>query len=77
MDFVYYIVRKKDNVILDGASDMVNAINLGQQQNCACLIMQACIITEVGQDINPEEPPDNFVESEIISDDTQFEAEEE
>ena len=77
MDFVYYIVRKKDNVILDGASDMVNAINLGQQQNCACLIMQACIITEVGQDINSEEPPDNFVESEIISDDTQFEAEEE
>lgn len=50
MDFVYYIVRKKDNVILDGASDMVNAINIGQQQNCACLIMQACIITEVGQD---------------------------
>lgn len=77
MDFVYYIVRKKDNVILDGASDMVNAINLGQQQNCACLIMQACIITEVGQDINSEEPQDNFVESEIISDDTQFEVEEE
>lgn len=76
MNFVYYIVRKKDNVILDGASDMVNAINLGQQQNCACLIMQACIITEVGQDINSEEPQDNFVESEII-DDTQFEVEEE
>lgn len=76
MDFVYYIVRKKDNVILDGASDMVNAINLGQQQNCACLIMQACVITEVGQDINLEESQDNFVESEII-DDTQFEVEEE
>lgn len=76
MDFVYYIVRKKDNVILDGASDMVNAINLGQQQNCACLIMQACIITEVGQDVNLEEPQDSFVESEII-DDTQFEVEEE
>lgn len=50
MDFVYYIVRKKDNTILDGASDMVNAINIGQRQGCACLIMQACVITEVGQD---------------------------
>lgn len=51
MDFIYYIVRKKDNVILDGASDMVSAINLGQRQECACLIMQACVITEIGQDL--------------------------
>lgn len=50
MDFAYYVVRKKDMVILDGAKDMVNAINMGQQQDCACLILQACIITEVGQD---------------------------
>lgn len=50
MDFVYYIVRKRDMVILDGAKDMVSAINMGQQQNCACLILQACVITEIGQD---------------------------
>jgi len=51
MDFAYYVVRKKDMVILDGANDMVGAINMGNQQNCACLILQACVITEVGQDI--------------------------
>ena len=50
MDFVYYIVRKKDMTILDGAKDMVSAINMGLQQGCACLILQACVITEVGQD---------------------------
>lgn len=55
MDFAYYVVRKKDMVILDGANDMVGAINMGNQQNCACLILQACVITEVGQDI----PEDN------------------
>ena len=32
MDFIYYIIRKKDNVILDGAADMVNAINMAQKQ---------------------------------------------
>lgn len=55
MNFAYYVVRKKDMVILDGANDMVGAINMGNQQNCACLILQACVITEVGQDI----PEDN------------------
>ncbi len=54
MDFVYYIVRKRDMVILDGAKDMVSAINMGQQQNCACLILQACVITEIGQDMLEE-----------------------
>ncbi len=60
MDFVYYVVRKKDMVILDGARDMVNAVNIGQQQNCACLILQACVITEVGQDLPLEEPQESI-----------------
>ncbi len=60
MDFVYYVVRKKDMVILDGARDMVNAVNIGQQQNCACLILQACVITEVGQDLPLEEPQESL-----------------
>lgn len=55
MDFSYYIVRKKDMVILDGASDMVGAINTAQSQGCACLILQACIITEMGQDLSEAE----------------------
>ena len=68
MEFAYYVVRKKDMVILDGANDMVGAINMGKQQDCACLILQACVITEVGQDL-PEElepkPQDEPIESEI------------
>ncbi len=59
MDFVYYIVRKKDMVILDGAKDMVSAINIGQQQNCSCLILQACVITEIGQDLEESTLIDN------------------
>lgn len=55
MDFVYYIVRRRDMVIVDGATDMVNAINIAQNQGCACLILQGCVITEMGQDENLEE----------------------
>ena len=66
MDFAYYVVRKNDMVIFDGANDMVSAINMGQQQGCACLILQACVITEVGEDQPQEMPEDNFVESEVI-----------
>lgn len=60
MDFAYYIVRKKDMAILDGASDMVSAINMGQKQECACLILQACVITEVGQDLPLMEDNDSM-----------------
>ena len=63
MDFAYYIVRKKDMTILDGTSDMVSAINVGQKQGCACLILQACIITEVGQDM-VEESQDSVLQTE-------------
>ncbi len=70
MEFAYYVVRKKDMVILDGAEDMVSAINIGQKQNCACLILQACVITEVGQDI-PEES-ESQEEEEIIEPEVEF-----
>ena len=63
MDFAYYIIRKKDMTILDGTSDMVSAINMGQKQGCACLILQACIITEVGQDV-VEESQDSVPQTE-------------
>lgn len=65
MEFAYYVVRKKDMVILDGASDMVNAINIGQKQQCVCLILQACVITEVGQDLPNEEPQEGTPSPEI------------
>ena len=71
MDFAYYIVRKKDMTILDGASDMVNAVNMGQQQGCKCIILQGCVITEVGEDTEEFHEEDNeavFAESEIIED---------
>ena len=70
MDFAYYIVRKSDMTILDGTSDMVSAINLGQQQGCACLVLQACVITEVGKD---EVPQENFLENPLDLDDVEAE----
>jgi hypothetical protein len=75
MDFAYYIVRKRDMVIIDGAADMVGAVKMAQNQNCACIILQGCIITELGQDEMPtehfEEPEsmmDEFVQPEVIED---------
>ena len=70
MDFAYYIVRKSDMSIIDGATDMVSAINIANKQKFACLILQACIITEVGSDM-PEidtlqDNNNEYVESEII-----------
>ena len=65
MNFVYYVVRKKDMVVLDGAEDMVNAVNMGQQQNCACLILQGCVITEIGQDVEESEPMFESEDSDI------------
>jgi len=65
MEFAYYVVRKKDMVVVDGASDMVSAINIGQRQQCACLILQACVITEVGQDLPDEEPQEEIPNPEV------------
>ena len=50
MDFVYYIVRKKDSVIVDFSDDIVGAIKKAQEYEGAYLIMQGCVITEIGQD---------------------------
>ena len=76
MDFIYYVIRKKDMVIIQGAEDMVGAINIAQQANYACLIMQGCVITEVGQDFVEtdkmfEEPElENRIEDDIYNADT-------
>jgi len=53
MDFIYYIVRKSDSVILDGAPDVVSSVKIAENQGCACLIVQGCIIAEIGQDKIP------------------------
>jgi hypothetical protein len=67
MDFVYYIVRKQDMVIIDGAADMVNAINIAQNQGCACFVLQGCVITEMGQDEDLEKSNESeTVKPEIV-----------
>jgi hypothetical protein len=64
MDFIYYIIRKNDMVIVDGAEDMVNAIKVAQQKDFACLILQGCVITEVGQDLEEQTEEDYNIENE-------------
>ncbi len=68
MDFVYYVVRKKDTVIIDIADDMVGAIKKAQQMDGAYLIMQGCIITEIGQDIEESFDNDNDIEESFDKD---------
>lgn len=54
MNYAYYLVRKKDSQILGGADDVVSAINMADETQCACFILQGCIISEIGQDPEPE-----------------------
>jgi tRNA A37 methylthiotransferase MiaB len=72
MDFVYYIVRRSNNTIIDIADDMVGAIKKAQQMEGAYLIVQGCVITEIGEDAI-EEPPENneVVQPEVIDNDTE------
>lgn len=51
MEYLYYIVRIKDMVVLDGAEDMVMAIRKAQQIGGRVAIIQGCVITEMGEDI--------------------------
>lgn len=60
MNYVYYLVRKKDNQILGGANDVVSAINMADETQCACFVLQGCIISEIGQD--PELEPEQTSE---------------
>lgn len=59
MNYAYYLVRKKDNQILNGADDVVSVLNKANEVQCACFILQGCVISEVGQDPEPEQeqPP--------------------
>ncbi len=79
MNFVYYIIKKNDNIIIDMADDMVNAVKKAQQLEGAYLIMQGCIITEIGQDIADLEDKDNdnidfdneddYIETDVVEND--------
>ena len=62
MNYVYYLVRKKDNQILGGANDVVSAINMADEAQCACFVLQGCIISEIGQDPEPEPEPEQTFE---------------
>ena len=62
MNYVYYLVRKKDNQILGGANDVVSAINMADETQCACFVLQGCIISEIGQDPEPEPEPEQTFE---------------
>lgn len=66
MNFVYYIVRKEDMVILDGAEDMVGAINIAQQASFDCLILQGCVITEVSAPGDEENGNIQNEEAEVV-----------
>lgn len=65
MDFVYYVVRRKDSVIVDFSNDIVGAIKKAQEREGAYLIMQGCVITEIGQD-NESQPIPDFDNDEDI-----------
>lgn len=72
MDFVYYIVRRSNNTIIDIADDMVGAIKKAQQMEGAYLIVQGCVITEIGEDVVEEPSEDSeVVQPEVIDDDTE------
>ena len=77
MDFVYYIVRQRDMVVLEGVEDMVQAINMAKKYNCACYILQGCVITQMGQDpAVEEEPVEEFpVDSDFVENEENMEKE--
>ena len=54
MDFMYYIVNKKDMTIINGAEDMLSAIKLAQQLEFDCIIFQGAVITEISQNVENE-----------------------
>ena len=69
MEFAYYVVRKKDMTIIEGCPDMVHAIDVAKGLNYACIIFQGCALTEMGEDIIPEEhqsEEQDIVSSEVI-----------
>lgn len=68
MDFVYYIVRKGNNTIIDIADDMVGAVKKAQQMEGAYLIVQGCVITEIGEDIVEAPEDDEVIQPDIIDD---------
>ena len=67
MEYLYYIVRIKDMVVLDGAEDMVMAIRKAQQINDRIAIIQGCVITEMGEDVEETDSQDpELLEPEVL-----------
>ena len=62
MDFVYYVIRKKDMVVVDGAEDMVSAVKIAQQKEGSYIILQGCVLTEIDEDANSENGNQDSIE---------------
>lgn len=54
LSYAYYIIRKSDQKIIEVTDNMVDAFNIADKAGFAYFIMQGCIITEGGQDPQPE-----------------------
>jgi hypothetical protein len=51
MKYNYYIIRKSDNTITYMADDMVQAMNVANELDYVCYILQGCVITELGEEV--------------------------
>lgn len=75
MNFSYYVVRASDMVLIDVANDVASAVNKAETIGGKAIVLQGCVITEMGTDeeIMPDIQTDNekyeeITEHEDISD---------
>ena len=64
LSYAYYIIRKSDQKIIEVTDNMVDAFNTADKAGFAYFIMQGCIITEGGQDPQPEPQEESQSDSE-------------
>lgn len=50
MNFAYYVVRGNDMTLVDVADDVATAINKAEELGQKVIILQGCVITEMGTD---------------------------
>lgn len=62
MNFAYYIVRSSDMTLIDMADDVATAINKAEELGQKTIILQGCVITEMGEDPIEETLDDNNTE---------------
>lgn len=62
MNFAYYVVRGNDMTLVDVADDVATAINKAEELGQKVIILQGCVITEMGEDPIEETPDDNNAE---------------